>query len=309
MIISNSTDNYTFFKFFMSNPKPNNLKVIIIGCGSRPIGHIYMYNGKPSHDSIFIDGVEHKMNIGTATAYYLAKKGITVIMVSRNADHLKKIKQGLKSLVCKEKNILYVAADLTTREGIKHLISKLPKSSYFYWVQSIGVGGGTYKIPNDNVYLPFEKIEPELITTEMGIVTTTHKLMLKMVPIFRKQIKRKQKAKISIITSMSGERGYHFGTTHVAAKHALVGYIEGIKRELNNEGIEIYDIRPGAIDTGMYDNPFVRKAVNEISKRTKMWSGRAPIYTHPLRVAEKVYLSLFSNKPKKIYRILAPHQK
>lgn len=293
----------------MANPKPNNLKIIITGCGSKPIGHVYKYNNKPSHDSIFIDGVEHKMNIGTATAYFFAKKSKSVIMVSRKAEHLEKIKQSLVNLGCKEKNISYVAADLTTDKGVNHLIDKLSKSAYFYWVQSIGIGGGTYKIPNDNIYLPFEKIEPELIATEMGIVAATHRLMLKIVPIFRKQIKRKYKAKISIITSMSGERGYHFGATHVAAKHALVGYIEGIKRELRDEGIKIFDIRPGAIDTGMYDNPYTRKAVNEISSRTKMWSGRPPIYAHPLKVAEKVYLSLFDDKPKEVYRILAPHQK
>jgi NAD(P)-dependent dehydrogenase (short-subunit alcohol dehydrogenase family) len=157
--------------------------------------------------------------------------------------------------------------------------------------------------------LPFEKINPELIATEMGIVTSTHRLMLKMVPVFRKQIKKKQKAKIAVITSMSGERGYHFGATHVAAKHALVGYIEGIKRELKDEKIEIFDIRPGAIDTGMYDNQYTRKAVNEISKRTNMWSGRMPIYTHPIEVAKKIYKALFSSNPKEVYRILAPHQK
>jgi len=69
----------------------------------------------------------------------------------------------------------------------------------------------------------------------MNIVTATHKLMLKMIPTFRKQIKNKQEAKISMITSMSGERGYHFGATHVAAKHAFVGYIKGIEKELEDE--------------------------------------------------------------------------
>ncbi len=290
-------------------PKSNNLRVIIAGCGSKPIGYIYKYNNKPSHDSIFIDEAEHKMNIGTAIAYYFVKKGVEVIMVSRTAEHLTKIKQGLIKLGCQKENISYVATDLTTNQGVSYLIKKLPKGYNFYWVQSIGVGSGTYKIPNDNIYLPFEQIEPELIATEMGIVTATHRLMLKMVPIFRKQIKRRQKAKIAIITSMSGERGYHFGATHVAAKHALVGYIEGIKRELKDEGIKIFDIRPGAIDTGMYDNPHVRKAVNEVSKRTKMWSGRLPIYAHPIEVAKKVYFSLFSDNPKDVYKILAPHQK
>ena len=108
---------------------------------------------------------------------------------------------------------------------------------------------------------------------------------------------------------MSGEGGYHYGATHVAAKHALVGYIKGIEKELEDEGIKIFDVRPGGVDTGMYDNKHVQKSVYEISKRTKMWSGLEPIYAKPVDVAKKVYLSLFDEKAKKIYRILAPHQK
>lgn len=286
-----------------------NLKVIIAGCGSKPVGHVYKYNGKPSHNNIFIDGTEHKMNIGTAAAYYLVKKEIEVIMVSRTAKHLRQIKQGLIELGCNKEKISYIAADLTTNSGVKSLVEALPKECYFYWIQSLGMGGGTYKVPNDNIYLPFEKIQPELIAAEMDIVTATHRLMLKMVPVFCKQIKKQQKAKIAIITSMSGERGYHFGATHVAAKHALVGYIKGIQNELKDEGIEIFDIRPGAIDTGMYDNKYVRKAVEEVGIRSNLWNGRKPTFASPLEVASSVYKSLFAKSPKKVYRILAPHQK
>jgi len=289
--------------------KTTNVKVIITGCGFKPIGHVYTYNKKPTHASILIDGVECKMNIWTAVSYYLANKNIDIIMVSRNKDSLEKIKQGLIDLGCKKNHISYIESDITSDDGIAKLIKTLPKNNIFYWVQSIGMGWWAYKVPNDNIYLPFEKIQPELIAAEMNIVTATHKLMLKMIPIFRKQIKNKQEAKISMITSMSGERGYHFGATHVAAKHAFVGYIKGIEKELEDEWIEIHDIRPGAIDTGMYDNSYVRKSVNEISKRTKMWSGKEPIYRSPIDVAKKVYLSLFSKNPQKVYRILAQHQK
>lgn len=283
--------------------------IIIIGCGYKPVNHIYEYQGKPTHSPIFINSVEYKMNIGTAAAYFLAKKNIEVIMISKNSDKLKKIKQGLINLGCKEKFISYIVTDMTTDSGINKFTQNLPKNKNFYWVQSIGMGGGTYKIPNDNIYLPFEEISPKIIAAEINIVVATHKLMLKMVPILRKQIKRSKKAKICIITSMSGERGYHYGATHVAAKHALVGYIKGIKRELNDEGIGIFDIRPGAIDTGMYDNKYVRKNVEEISRRTKMWGGRKPIYAPPIKVAEKIYQALFGKNSKELYRILAPHQK
>jgi short-subunit dehydrogenase len=285
------------------------IKVIITGCGFKPVGHIYKYKNKPTHNPIFINGVEYKMNIGTAIAFYLSQKEVDVIMVSRTEEKLKMIKEGLVNLGCKKEKISYIATDINSEIGINNLIKKLPKDSIFYWVQSIGMGGGAYKVPNDNIYLPFEKIKPELIAAEMDIVTATHRLMLKMVKIFRKQIKNKKDSKICIITSMSGERGYHYGSTHVAAKHALVGYIKGIEKELEDEGIKIFDVRPGGIDTGMYDNKHVQKSVNQISKRTKMWSGLNPIYAKPTDVAKKVYLTLFSDNPQKVYRVLAPHQK
>jgi len=282
--------------------------VLITGCGFKPIKQIYRYKGKPSHDSILIDGKPHKMNIGTATAYYFSKKGIEVIMISRTHEKLKEIKEGLIALGCKGESINHIAADVMTDKGIGHLIKQLPKNRTFYWIQSVGLGGGAYKIPHDNIYLPFEKISPDVIKAEFEVTIATHRMMLKMVPIFRKQLKNKQKAKICIITSMSGERGYHFGATHVAAKHALVGYIKGIEKELEDEDIEVYDIRAGGIDTGMYDNPHTRKAVEEISRRTRMWGGKKPIYAHPIAVAEKMYEAMFSKKPKKVYKILAPHQ-
>jgi len=285
------------------------LAVIITGCGFKPIEHVYNFNNKPTHNVILIDSKEHKMNIGTAIAYYLSKKKIEVIMVSKTPEKLEKIKQGLIKLRCKEKYLSYIASDMITEEGINNLIRNLPKNKKFYLVQSIGIGAGSYKVPNDNIYLPFEQISPELITNELSLTPAMHRLMLKIVKLFREQIKDGQKAKVAIITSMSGERGYHYGATHVAAKHALVGYIKGIERELKDEGIEIYDIRPGGIDTGMYDNPYTKKTVGEIAKKDKMWGGREPDYASPLDVAKKVYLALFSKNQKKVYRILAPFQK
>ena len=286
--------------------------VLITGYGFKPIEHIFKYKGKPTYNGIMIDGKEHKMNIGTAVAYYLAEKEIKVILVSHNVENLEKIKKGLIELGCKENFLAIIFADLLSDKGVDDLIQKLPQDETIYWVQSLGMGGGTYKVPNDNIYLPFEQIEPDLVKHEMDIVTATHRMMLKLIPIFRKQIKSGKKTKVSIITSMSGERGYHFGATHVAAKHALVGYIKGIEKELEDENIEIRDIRPGCIDTGMYDNPYVIKAVQEITKRSKMYpeiNNEDFIPAPPMKVAEAVYDSLFSKNPQKVYRILGPHQR
>lgn len=299
----------SWYNEYMNDGKSNkNLVVVITGCGYKPVAYTFRYKDKPSHDPIEIDGTMCKMNIGTATAYYLSKKGVRVMMVSRTEKNLRKIKDGLVKLGCKENLIDYFATDIMTEKGIARLTKRLSREKMCHWVQSVGLGAGAYKIPHDNIYLPFEKISPDIIRAELEVTIATHRMMLRMVPIFRRQIKKNNEAKICLITSMSGERGYHFGATHVAAKHALVGYIKGIEKELQDEGIEIFDIRAGGIDTGMYDNPYVRKSVEEISRRTKMWGGRKPIFSHPVSVAEKIYKALFSKKPRKVYRILAPHQ-
>src|SRR3989344_8805663 len=107
--------------------------VIITGCGYKPIGHIYRYKGLPSHDAISIDGKNHKINIGTACAYVLTKKGVEVIMISRTEAKLKKIKRGLVELGCKENLINYITADVMTDGGIDSLIKRLPKNKTYYW--------------------------------------------------------------------------------------------------------------------------------------------------------------------------------
>lgn len=290
----------------MSSKKP--LTVIITGCGYKPIKHVFRYKGQPSHASIFINGTLCKMNIGTASAFYLAKRGVEVIMVSKSKDKLNDIVEGLVQLGCERKYLSYITADAASPKGIADLMKKLPKNRNFFWLQSLGVSGGSYKIPNDNIYLPFQKINNKVMETEMGIVMATHAFILQFYPLLKRQAIHGIKPRICIITSMSGERGYHFGATHVAAKHALVGYIKGIEKELAESGIDIIDIRPGAIDTGFYDNSVVRKTVEIISVKSKMWEGRKPIYTSPLEVAKVVYSAMFSKKPKKVYRILAPHQ-
>ena len=96
--------------------------IIITGCGFKPVEHIYKFEGKPTHNPILIDGVEHKMNIGTAISYYFSKKKIEVIMVSKTPEKLEKIKQGLIAMGCKEKFVSYIASDLMTEEGTNKLI-------------------------------------------------------------------------------------------------------------------------------------------------------------------------------------------
>ena len=250
-----------------SMPKTNLLKgkrIIITGCGYKPLLKIFTdaITEKPSHDSIRIDNKEMKLNIGSAIAGVLARNGAIVHIVSTSPDKLKNIKDNFSKLI--ESDLIeYSALDLLNEKEVKEFVEKLPKDNPIYWVQSVGLGAGSYKLKDDNPYLPLEEIDLKLIESEMlTVIKATHIMMKALLPIFRKQ----KETRVALISSMSAIRGYTFGGTHTTAKGAIDRYANSSMLALYKDNIFVTTIRPGGVDTGMYDNPKVQAAIKVISE-------------------------------------------
>ncbi len=270
-------------------PKTDLLKgkrIIVTGCGYKPLSKVFtdIVTKEPSHDSIEIGGKEMKLNIGSAVAGILAKNGAIVHMVSTSADKLKNIKDSFSEFI-KPDLIEYSALDLLNEKGVKGFVGKLPKDKPFYWVQSVGLGAGSYKLKDDNPYLPLEKIDLNLIEAETTtVVKATHIMMKALLPIFRKQ----KETRIAIITSMSAIRGYSIGGTHTTAKGAIDRYANSSMLALYKDNIFITTIRPGGVDTGMYDNPAVQEAIKVISDEYKgTWREKITL-SPPISVGEAI---------------------
>lgn len=249
-----------------SIPKTNLLKgkrIIITGCGYKPLSKVFtdVVTKEPSHDSIEVDGKEMKLNIGSAIALVLARNGAIVHMVSTSLEKLKNIKDNFSKII--EPNLIeYSALDLLNEDEVNKFVDKLPKDKPLYWVQSVGVGAGSYKLKDDNPYLPLEKIDLGLIEAEtLTVIKATHIMMKALLPIFRKQ----KETRIAIITSMSAIRGYSLGGAHTTAKGAIDRYANSSMLALYKDNIFVTTIRPGGVDTGMYDNPKVQEAIKVVS--------------------------------------------
>ncbi len=245
-------------------------RIIITGCGYRPVQQkFYNLNGEETHDSVYeSDGViEMKANIGTATAFVLAANGADVVMVSKNRNKLENIKFNLMQNQIPNDKIDFAEVDLLDEKSAQEFVDSLKKDKPLYWFNSIGLGAGSYKLKNDNPYLHIEDIPLELLEQETRTVLRgTHNLMTKLLPVFKEQRKRGiPENRIAIVSSMSAIRGYSRGGTHCAAKGAISRYTNSAMFDLWRDNIFVTDIRPGAIDTGMYDNPEVQDAVCEIS--------------------------------------------
>jgi NADP-dependent 3-hydroxy acid dehydrogenase YdfG len=260
-------------------------RIIITGCGYKPVNHVFydIVTKEPSHDSIFVNGWEMKLNIGSATAAVLAGNGATVHMVSSSEDKLQILKQNLEELV-RVGEFEFTTANLFDEQAVKGLVERLPKDKPIYWVQSLGLGAGSYKVKDCNPYLPLEEIDLGLMKAELSLVPATHMLMQAFLPIFRKQ----KETRIAIISSMSATRGYSLGGAHCSAKGVIDRYANSAMLELYKDNIFVSVIRPGAVDTGMYDTLTVQRAVKIISKEYHgRWSKNITVIP-PISVGEAV---------------------
>lgn len=245
--------------------------VLITGVGVCYLGCQFTdFEGKPTHLQIDEPPIFYKANIGAACALACIGLGATVHMVSRTKRKLRIVQNWLKKETGQSAE--FTVADLTNRESLERLVDSIPEDGKpLYWVQSVGVGGGMVKVNDDNPYLRVEEITPKLLKAELSIVQSTVELMQLLLPRFRRQ----KDTRVCVITSMSAIRSVWSGSAHMAAKGALSRWVNAASLELDPEHIHITDVRPGAVDTGLYDSDEVQKRVEEMMRRYGYdWSPR-----------------------------------
>jgi NADP-dependent 3-hydroxy acid dehydrogenase YdfG len=256
-------------------------RIIITGCGYNPLKERFtnVIDNSSTHNSLFINDVEMKLNIGAATASVLANNDLTVHMVSKSEDKLKNIADSISG------DVEYSVVDLLDERQVNSFVQDLPRNKPLYWVQSVGLGAGSYKLKNDNPYLLLENIETELLETEVTtLLRSSHLLIKELLPIFREQ----NESRIVFISSMSAIRGYSLGGTHCAAKGALDRYANAAMLALYKYNIFVTTIRPGAVDTGMYDDKLTQKAVIDVALEYGCdWSEKIS-FANPISVGQAV---------------------
>jgi len=239
------------------------IRVVVTGCGYKPLATTFydIVSGEPSHDPIFVNDQEMKLNIGGATAGVLARKGAIVHMVSTSQNKLNDIRNNFLNFMSPEK-LEYSTADLEDKNSVKEFVNRLPKDKPLYWIQSIGLGAGSYKLKDDNPYLHIQDIPIELLEQEsLSVLRATHLMLKEFLLVFKKQ----KETRVAIISSMSAIRGYSWGGAHCAAKGAISRYTNSAMLDLYQNRIFITDVRPGGVDTGLYDNQIIQESVSDIS--------------------------------------------
>ena len=196
--------------------------------------------------SIWITGASS--GIGKALAIEWATYQTNLILSGRNIDKLNEVK-----ITCEERGAtcLVIPIDLTDPESILIAAKKVKASLSTI---DILVNNGGISQRSLAIDTPVSVDRTIMETNFFGAIALTKEVLPLM--------KQNKSGHIVVISSMVGKFGFPLRTAYSASKHALQGYFESLRAELDSDNINITLVSPGRVYTDISIN-----AINHEGKK------------------------------------------
>ena len=178
--------------------------------------------------------------IGRATALALANEGACVALASRSKNRLLALASEIEQLGSKA---LVLPTDVTRQEQVEamveHVIARWGR------VDILVSNAGEY-IRAPIIDLNVEDLQRSLKVNYFGGVYCIEAVLPHMLA--------QKKGHIVAVTSMAGKIGLPPDAPYVSAKFALTGFLEVLRQEVHEHGIDITNVMPGRVDTVMIEH-------------------------------------------------------
>jgi len=189
--------------------------------------------------------------IGLAAArLFASRKAKGLVLVARNEEALRKIADELSR---EDTRAIAVPADVSKREDLERVARTAVETfgGFDTWVNDAAVAlyGTLERIPLEDQRQLFE-------VNYWGVVNGS---------LIAAEHLRQRGGTIINIGSVLSERAMMLQTQYSASKHAVKGFTDGLRMELENAGVPVWVtlIKPSSIDT-----PYVEHARNYLDKET-----------------------------------------
>jgi NADP-dependent 3-hydroxy acid dehydrogenase YdfG len=176
--------------------------------------------------------------IGRATAVLLAQKGANVLVAGNSQEHLDETLQSLEQSG-PEGRFAGMTADLATREGIQQVFDKADEALGNVDVL-INNAALAHQDVNDGNYEDWERV---IKTNLLGYIACTRYALDRMAA--------NGAGHIVNVGSMSADVREKGSSIYVATKSGIQGFSEALRKEVNEKGIKVTLIEPGAVGTNM----------------------------------------------------------
>ena len=189
--------------------------------------------------------------VGAVMARMLADAGVKVAIAGRRSDVLAEVAQ--------HENITAIVADVTDETSVRDM----------YATMLAEIGAPDLVIANAGMAesAPIGKTSVDLWKCTIDVNLTGTFLT------FREGLAVMDKAKpgrLISIASTAGLKGYAYVTAYCAAKHGVIGLVEGMAAELASSSVTVNAVCPGFMET-----PMLEKSVENIVAKTCMSTDAA----------------------------------
>lgn len=196
--------------------------------------------------------------IGKGAAITLLKEGFRVIAFSRDQNKCDTLQKELSEQFSQD-NFEVLQGDVTKEEDCKRVVAKALEKFEKIDILINNAGFGYFA---DCDTADFNVVKDMINTNIFGLALLTKEV----VPHF----KQNKKGQIINIASISGKRAFPKGEFYSSTKFAVMGYSEGLRRELQPFGIKVATICPGMIKTDFFSK-------EELERRKERNSGKYPV--------------------------------
>jgi len=183
--------------------------------------------------------------IGRALALQFAAVNSKLILSSRNAEALNRVKQLCiaKNINMNEADIFVLAFDVTDEKNIENIVAQAKSFNERIDLLINNAGISQRSSLLDTEMSTYRK----LFDIDVFAPIALTKLVI---PIMIKQ----GSGHIVVTSSVAGKIGVPFRTGYCAAKHAMMGFFDALRTEVAQHNIKVSTITPGYIKTDVSKN-------------------------------------------------------
>jgi short-subunit dehydrogenase len=178
--------------------------------------------------------------IGRASAIQFAKKGATIILVSRRREKLDQVDKDLKKF---NVSTLVCECDVSDKFQVKKISKTILEK---YESVDILVNNAGFAIHGSVSNLTIEEIESQMATNYFGMVYCIKNFLPSMI--------KKKSGHIVNVASVAGSFGLPGIASYCASKFAMLGFSEGLKHELKGTGVGVTVVSPIMVRTNFFDH-------------------------------------------------------
>lgn len=186
--------------------------------------------------------------IGEELAYAFAREGAFLVLSARNAEKLNLVREKCLQITS---NCLVQVMDLSDVAKLEANVNEVVKQTGKIDLLINNAGRSQRSLAKETPL----KNDRSIMELNFFSVVALSKLVLP-------QMLKNKSGHIVVVSSITGKFGFPWRTAYSASKHAIQGYFESLRAELNKDNIKVTIVSPGRIQTNISLNALIENGTS-----------------------------------------------